>query len=62
MDVRAFEQHAAGRYDEFVSLLEKMVNVDCGSYTTEGVNDIAHLCQARFEKGGWKVDRHDHRP
>jgi glutamate carboxypeptidase len=62
VDVRAFEQHAAGRYDEFVSLLERMVNVDCGSYTTEGVNDIADLCQARFENGGWKVERRDHRP
>jgi glutamate carboxypeptidase len=62
VDIRAFQQHAAGRYDEFVSLLERMVNVDCGSYTTEGVNEIADLCRDRFENGGWKVERRDHRP
>jgi glutamate carboxypeptidase len=62
VDVRAIEQHAAGRYDEFISLLERMVNVDCGSYTTEGVNDIADLCRARFENGGWRVERRHHRP
>lgn len=39
-----------------------MVNVDCGSYTPEGVNVIADMCQARFEAGGWTVERRRHRP
>lgn len=39
-----------------------MVNVDCGSFTPEGVNEIADQCQARFEAGGWKVDRIPHVP
>jgi hypothetical protein len=39
-----------------------MVNVDCGSYTPEGVNAIADLCQARFERGGWAVERMRHEP
>jgi glutamate carboxypeptidase len=39
-----------------------MVNVDCGSFTREGVNAIADMCQARFEAGGWKVERIPHVP
>jgi glutamate carboxypeptidase len=62
VDAKSLERHAAGRYDEFVSLLERMVNVDCGSYTPEGVNEIADLCQGRFENDGWKVERTEHRP
>ena len=38
-----------------------MVNVDCGSYTPEGVNQVADLCEARFR--GWLGGRtHPHRP
>jgi glutamate carboxypeptidase len=39
-----------------------MLNVDCGSYTPEGVNAIADLCQTRFERGGWSVQRMRHEP
>ena len=41
---------AQKRYDDFVDALREMVNVDCGSYTPDGVNVIADLCQARFER------------
>jgi glutamate carboxypeptidase len=50
------------RYEPFVSALERMVNVDCGSFTPEGVNEIAALCHARFESGGWTVERRPHAP
>lgn len=53
---------AARRYDDFLVALERMVNVDCGSFTPEGVNEIADLCQARFESGDWKVERLSHEP
>jgi glutamate carboxypeptidase len=53
---------AARRYDDFLVALERMVNVDCGSFTPEGVNEIADLCQARFESGDWKVERSSHEP
>ena len=56
------KDHASKRYDEFVEALSQMVNVDCGSYTSEGVNMIADLCQRRFEAGGWKVERLTHEP
>jgi glutamate carboxypeptidase len=62
VDVQELQRIAARRYDEFVQDLGAMVNVDCGSFTKEGVNAIADLCQARFEAGGWKVDRILHVP
>jgi glutamate carboxypeptidase len=52
----------APRYDDFVSALERMVNVDCGSYTPEGVNEIADLCAERFSSRGWSVQRTAHEP
>jgi len=61
-DPRKLLDLASYRYDEFVDALRAMVNVDCGSYTPEGVNRIADLCQARFEAHGWGVERRRHRP
>jgi glutamate carboxypeptidase len=52
----------APRFDEFVSALARMVNVDCGSYTPEGVNEIADLCEERFRARGWTVERTPHVP
>jgi glutamate carboxypeptidase len=62
VDVQELQRIAARRYDGFVEDLRAMVNVDCGSFTKEGVNAIADLCQARFEAGGWKVERIRHIP
>jgi glutamate carboxypeptidase len=53
---------AASRYDQFVPALERMVNVDCGSYTPEGVNEIVDLCAERFSTRGWSVQRTAHEP
>jgi glutamate carboxypeptidase len=49
------------RYDRLLAGIEELVNIDSGSYTAEGVNRVADLCQARFEAGGWTVERHRHR-
>jgi glutamate carboxypeptidase len=57
-----FREIASRRYDDFVQALREMVNVDCGSYTPEGVNAIADMCAERFGKGGWAVERIPHRP
>jgi glutamate carboxypeptidase len=62
VDAKTLETLAAARYDEFVQALERMVNVDCGSYTPEGVNEIADLCEARFAARGWSVERRSHEP
>ena len=50
------------REDGLLAAVEELVNIDSGSYTAEGVNRVADLCQARFERGGWEVERHRHRP
>ena len=50
------------RYDDVLARIEELVNIDSGSYTAAGVNRVADLCQARFEAGGWEVERHRHRP
>lgn len=53
---------AERRYDDLVAELERMVNVDCGSYSPMGVNAVADMCQARLTAGGWSVDRRPHTP
>lgn len=58
----ALKELAARRYDDFVEALEEAVNVDSGSYTPEGVNRVAELCEARFRSHGWSVERIPHRP
>jgi glutamate carboxypeptidase len=50
------------RYDDLLARIEELVNIDSGSYTAAGVNRVADLCQVRFERGGWAVERHRHRP
>ncbi len=62
MDPRRLLDAAASRYDEFIDALRAMVNVDCGSYTPDGVNRVADLCEVRFEAAGWRVQRLRHRP
>ena len=62
METSDLRDIAQKRYDDFVDALREMVNVDCGSYTPDGVNVIADLCQARFEGGGWAVERVRHEP
>ncbi len=50
------------RFGNVLDRIEELVNIDSGSFTAEGVNRIADLCQTRFEAGGWEVERHRHRP
>ena len=62
MDAGTLRDIVARRYEEFVAALEAMVNVDCGSYTPAGVNQIADLCEQRFHANGWEVERRRHQP
>jgi glutamate carboxypeptidase len=50
------------RVDALLAGIEELVGIDSGSFTAEGVNRVADWCQARFEAGGWTVERHRHRP
>jgi glutamate carboxypeptidase len=61
-EIETLRTVASARYGDFVAELEAMVNVDCGSYTPEGVNEIVDRCVARFSAGGWDVERLEHRP
>ena len=62
VDLRGLQDIAARRYEEFVDVLRAIVDVDSGSYTPQGVNVVAGVCQARFERAGWRVERIGHRP
>lgn len=62
MDARPLADRMAARKDEYVADLREMVNVDCGSFTFDGVQRIADLCEARFRAGGWDVERRPHAP
>ena len=53
---------AGSRYEMFVAELERMVNVDCGSFSVSGVNEIADICEARMRDRGYEVDRRRHAP
>jgi len=50
------------RLDEYLQVLAEMVNTDCGTYSPDGVNRIADLCEQGFRAGGWDVDRRRHQP
>ncbi len=60
MDVQVHRELAAERYDAFVAELEQMVNIDCGSYSPSGVNEVADLCEGRMLEHGWHVERRPH--
>jgi len=62
MDPGALVDAVARRREEYVSALREMVDLDCGTYTVDGVNRIAALCADRFAAGGWSVERRQHRP
>jgi glutamate carboxypeptidase len=60
MDAQTFRDLVQARSHEFLAELEAMVNVDCGSYSPDGVNTIADRCEARFRDHGWDVERRPH--
>ncbi len=60
MDVQTLRDRTEALYPEFLEALEAMVNVDCGSYSPDGVDRIADWCERRFVDHGWEVDRRSH--
>jgi glutamate carboxypeptidase len=61
-DLSALRRSVETRLPRFLAELETMVNVDCGSYTPEGVNQIADLVGTELDRLGATVERHPHRP
>lgn len=56
------ERAVAGQRARFVEQLERLVNVDCGSYSPEGVNRVADFCTDALRGLGADVERVPHRP
>jgi glutamate carboxypeptidase len=61
-DLSALRRSVDARLPRFLAELETMVNVDCGSYTPDGVNRIADLVAGELRALGASVERHPHRP
>ena len=51
-DVQALREIAERRSEGYVEALREMVNVDCGSYTPDGVNRVADLVAVVHPSGG----------
>jgi glutamate carboxypeptidase len=48
----------ASRYDQFISDLKTVVNIDSGSHDAEGLNQVAAFFKERFDRIGWKTTHH----
>lgn len=46
------------RYDQFMTDLETIVNIDSGSHYAAGLDKVAAFFQERFDKIGWMTTRH----
>ena len=61
-DLDALRRTVMARQPRFLAELEAMVNIDCGSYTPDGVNRIAGMVAAALEGEGADVERVAHEP
>ena len=52
----------ASSFDRYLAELEELVNIDCGSYTPEGVNAVATHVEAELARLGADVRRIPHHP
>jgi glutamate carboxypeptidase len=62
MNTDRLRDAVAAREADFLEELAVMVNIDCGSYSPDGVNRVVDRCEERFRASGWDVDRRAHRP
>ena len=59
-DLSALRRTVDARLPRYLAELKTMVNVDCGSYTPDGVNRIADLVADELRTLGASVERHPH--
>lgn len=62
INTAALEAGAAATHDRFLAELASLVNIDCGSYTPDGVNRVADHVAARLTALGAAVERLSHAP
>jgi glutamate carboxypeptidase len=60
MDVVGLRDLVAPRRDAFLAELEDIVNVDSGSYSPAGVNQVVDRCERSFREDGWAIERRSH--
>ncbi len=57
-ELAALRDRVAAAEPAFLADLERLVNLDCGSYTRDGVNEVAAWTAAFLERLGASVTRH----
>ena len=58
LDLEALRAHLDDALPEYLGDLERLVNVDCGSYTKAGVDEVGRWAEQRLEELGASVVRH----
>ena len=58
----ALRSRVEERLPQYLASLERLVNVDCGSYTPDGVNEVADVVTDALRGLGADVERIEHRP
>ncbi|MEP7082329.1 MAG: M20 family metallopeptidase [Chloroflexota bacterium] len=61
-DLTALRERVESQLSRYLATLEQLVNVDCGSYTPEGVNRVADVVADALGAMGAEVERIPHRP
>ncbi|HEX9235760.1 MAG TPA: M20 family metallopeptidase [Actinomycetota bacterium] len=61
-DLHGIERRARDRFGSYLKDLEALVNIECGTYLAEGVNQVADLMEERFRSSGWSTERVAHAP
>lgn len=61
-DLDALRRTVDARLPRFREELESLVNIDCGSWTPEGVNQVADAVADALERLGAEVERRPHHP
>lgn len=56
-ELRHLERAVAAGYPRFLEELERLCNIDCGSYSPAGVNEVGRWVAAAFEDLGGTVER-----
>ena len=61
-DPNALRRIVDARLPRFLAELESLVNIDCGSYTPEGVNRVADVVAKALGELGASIERLAHQP
>jgi glutamate carboxypeptidase len=61
-DLTALRERVGAQLPGYLATLEQLVNIDCGSYSPEGVNRVAEVVADALRGVGAEVERIPHRP